>query len=222
METPHQKKNLEKFFSKIYFNMFIGLLLTGFISFLTITYFKINPIVLIVLAIVEIIIVFFVMFRHQRLEPNTIWTLFFIYSILNGITLSLIFLMYDVKIIFYSFIITSIMYLFLALIGMKSKKDFSSWGKFLMVSVIGVIIMSIVNIFLKSSGFDFLISIITIVVFSFMIVYDNNKYKNLFKQITDKKTENKLAALGSLIMYINFIVLFTHILRILARLNSKD
>ena len=178
-----------------------------------------NQAVFWVLAIVEIGLVIGLSAAINKLSFTAAALMFIIYSVVNGLTMSVIFLAYTATSIATTFFITAGAFAGLALIGYFTKKDLSTMGKFLLFALIGVIIASVVNIFVKSSGLDFIISIIGVLVFAGLTAYDSQKIKNMFLAYGDEvnDTTQKLAILGSLTLYLDFINLFLYLLRFLGK-----
>jgi len=141
--------------------------------------------------------------------------------VVNGATLSFVFLVYTSTSIVNVFLITAITFAVMAAYGYFTKKDLTSWGRMLFMALIGLIIASIVNIFLKSSGMNMVISYIGVLVFVGLTAYDSQKIKEMLMQAPDAgETMQKLALLGALSLYLDFINLFLYLLRILG--SSRD
>ena len=138
---------------------------------------------------------------------------------LNGVTMSFIFLAYTATSIATTFFVTAGAFAGLALIGFFIKKDLSAFGKFFLFALIGIIIASIVNIFVGSSGLDLVISIGGVVVFAGLTAYDTQKIKEMFLATGTEVNEQtqKLAVLGALTLYLDFINLFLYLLRFLGK-----
>lgn len=175
-----------------------------------------------VLAIVEIGLVIGLSAAINKLSFTTAAIMFIIYSIINGITMSFIFLMYTASSIALTFFVSAGAFAGMALIGYFTKKDLSAMGKFLMFALIGVIIASVVNIFLKSSGLDFVISIVGVLMFAGLTAYDSQRIKEMMLQAGGdvNDTTQKIALLGSLSLYLDFINLFLYLLRFLGKVKE--
>jgi FtsH-binding integral membrane protein len=141
--------------------------------------------------------------------------LFVVYSILNGVTLSFVFLAYTLTSITSTFFITAGTFAAMSLIGYNTKKDLSGIGRYLLFALVGLIIASVVNIFLASSPLQWLISFIGVIVFVGLTAYDTQKIKQMFLMYGDDVNEStqKLALMGSLSLYLDFINLFLYLLR---------
>ncbi|OFZ67574.1 MAG: hypothetical protein A2328_09425 [Bdellovibrionales bacterium RIFOXYB2_FULL_36_6] len=211
------------FIRSVYNWMAIGLALTGFTAYYVAqneTLMQLifgTPGLLMILIIAELGFVFFLSARIQKVEASTATALFVVYSILNGITLSFIFITYTSASIVSTFLICSITFLACSVYGMITKKDLTSLGGFMFMGLIGIIIASIVNIFLKSSGMQMIISYIGVIVFIGLTAYDTQKLKNMAVTIPDSATGamiRKGAIMGALTLYLDFINLFIMLLRI--------
>ena len=142
--------------------------------------------------------------------------MFVLYSILNGAVFSSIFLVYTMSSIATVFFITAGTFAAMSVFGYVTKKDLTSMGKFLMMAVIGLIIATVVNLFMKSSGMSMIISYAGVLIFVGLTAYDTQKIKNMCLQAPDTgETMQKLALLGALSLYLDFINLFIYLLRIL-------
>ena len=169
------------------------------------------------LLIAEIALVFYVTARIEKLSLTTATMIFILYSVLNGATLSVIFLAYTMQSIASVFFITAGTFAAMSLIGYFTKTDLSSLGKILMMALIGLIIATLVNVFLiKSGGFSLIISYVGVLIFVGLTAYDTQKIKMMLVQADDVTEEaQKIALMGSLSLYLDFIKLFLYLLRIL-------
>lgn len=182
-----------------------------------------NKLVFWALIIGELALVWSLSARIMRMSFATAGVMFAAYSLLNGVTLSYIFLAFDSALIMTAFFVTAGMFGALTLLGFVVKKDLSGIGRFLMMALVGIIIASVVNIFLQSSTLYWAVSYIGVLLFSGLTVYDTQKLKQLFYQYGSEQNEGtmKLALLGSLTLYLDFINLFLFILRILGGGNRN-
>ena len=150
-----------------------------------------------------------------KLSATAATLLFVLYSIVNGATLSVIFLAYTMTSIASVFFITAGTFAVMAFIGYTTKTDLTSFGKMLMMGLIGIILATVVNIFIGSSMLNMMVSYVGVVVFVGLTAYDSQKIKNLLYQVDNMSEEaQKLALLGSLTLYLDFINLFLMLLRI--------
>ncbi|MGC8791074.1 MAG: Bax inhibitor-1/YccA family protein, partial [Desulfurella sp.] len=142
--------------------------------------------------------------------------LFILYSLLNGVTLSFIFLAYTQTVIASAFGTSALMFLIMSLFGLTTKKDLTGFGHFLFMGLIGVIIASVVNIFLKSPMMYFVISVIGVIVFAGLAAYDNQKLKQMSYSIDVEDSSGVLkgSVIGALALYLDFINLFLMLLNL--------
>jgi FtsH-binding integral membrane protein len=214
------------FVRSVYNWMCVGLALTGLIALyvsasetMTRLVFA-NPLIFFGLIIAELALVFSISSRVNKMSAGTATTLFVIYSGLNGVTLSFIFLAYARASIVSTFFICSATFLACSIYGWTTKKDLTSWGGFLMMGLIGVIIASLVNLFIRSSAVNMIVSYIGVIVFVGLTAYDTQKLKNMAltqPDGLDGAVMRKGAILGALSLYLDFINLFLLLLRIFGR-----
>ena len=171
------------------------------------------------LLLAELALVFGISRFINRLSLVTATLLFILYSALNGATLSVIFLAYSSEVITKVFFITAGTFGAMALFGYFTKADLSGLGKILIMALVGIIIATIVNlIFFKSGMFDLIVSYIGVLVFVGLTAYDSQKIKQMLAQAHDMGEEaQKMALMGSLTLYLDFINLFLYLLRIFGR-----
>lgn len=169
------------------------------------------------LLIAEIGLVWYLSARIQKISFATATVLFIIYSILNGATLSVIFLVYTASSIANTFFITAGTFAATAIYGYITKKDLSSLGSLCIMGVIGLIIATVVNIFLASDALTMIISYIGVALFVGLTAYDTQKIKRLLlsNDMEVNEETQKIALLGALTLYLDFINLFLYLLRIL-------
>jgi len=207
----------------VYNWMGIGLTLTGFTAYYVSNSESLlrlvfgNPLLLMVLIIAELGLVFAIAGRVNRMSAGTATALFVIYSALNGVTLSSIFLVYASASIVSTFFICAATFIACSLYGWTTKKDLTSLGGFMMMGLIGIVIASLVNMFVRSSGMSMIISYIGVFVFVGLTAYDTQKIKNMAMTQPanlDGGVIRKGAILGALSLYLNFINLFLMLLNI--------
>ena len=154
----------------------------------------------------------------NRLSLTTATLLFVLYSVINGATLSFIFLIYTMASIASVFFITAGTFAVMALVGYTTKKDLTSMGKILFMALIGIIIATVVNIFLKSTGLEMIVSYLGVLIFVGLTAYDSQKIKQMLLMAPDAgEGAQKIALLGALTLYLDFINLFIYLLRIFGR-----
>ena len=141
-----------------------------------------------------------------------------LYSVVNGATMSFIFLLYEMTSIATVFFITAGTFGAMAVVGYTTKKDLTSMGRILFMGLIGLVIASLVNIFLKSSGMTLVLSYVGVIIFVGLTAWDSQKIKHMLMQAPDvSEGTQKLALLGALTLYLDFINLFIYLLRIFGK-----
>ena len=209
---------------KVYVWMTLALVITGFTAYGVATSPGVqqaiftNQIVFWGLVIAEFALVIGVSAAINRLSLATATLMFILYSVINGALLSSIFLIYTASSISTVFFITAGTFAAMALIGYTTKTDLSSIGKYLFMALIGLIIATFVNFFIKSSSFDYILSYIGVLIFVGLTAYDSQKIKQMLLQAPDAgEGAQKIALLGALSLYLDFINLFLYLLRIFGR-----
>lgn len=173
------------------------------------------------LIIAEFALVFAISGAINRLSLSTATLLFILYSVINGATLSTIFFAFSVATIGKVFFITAGTFGAMALVGYTTKTDLTSMGKLLFMALLGIIIASVVNIFVASSGLDLILSYVGVLVFVGLTAYDTQKIKQMCQAAPDAgESAQKLALIGALSLYLDFINLFLYLLRIFG--NNRD
>ena len=210
----------------VYNWMGIGLALTGFVGYYVSTSENLirlifgNPLLLMVLIVVELGLVFGIAGMVNRMSAGTATALFVVYSALNGVTLSSIFLVYVQTSIVNTFFICAATFIACSIYGWTTKKDLTSLGGFMMMGLIGIVIASLVNLFLQSSSVNAIISYIGVFVFIGLTAYDTQKIKNMAMTQPanlDGAVIRKGAIVGALSLYLDFINLFLMLLSILGQ-----
>ena len=171
------------------------------------------------LIIAELVLVFVLSARINKMSVATATIMLIVYSALNGVTLSFIFVVYSLGSIAKTFFITTGMFGVMALVGATTKRDLSKLGSILFMALIGLIIASLVNIFLRSSGLDWVISLIGVVLFTALTAYDVQRVKQLAAEsdLYDDTQVGRLAVISALSLYLDFINLFLYLLRFFGR-----
>ncbi len=206
-----------EFLSKVYAWMFGGLLLTAGAAWYVFDsglYQSIGGFML-PLIIVELVLVFVLSARIEKMSKTTAALMFLGYSLLNGVTLSVILAVYTLESIQEVFFITAAMFAALSAYGYFTKKSLSGIGNFLFMGLIGIIIAGVVNIFMASSALNFAISVIGVIIFAGLTAYDTQKLKEMYLIMKeDEDTVVKGAIIGALRLYLDFINLFLFLLRL--------
>ena len=209
---------------KVYTWMTLALLITGVTAFgvaSSPTLFMSLSKMMWGLIIAELALVFILSGAINHLSLGTATLMFIGYSVLNGAMLSSIFLVYEPMVIAKVFFITAGTFGAMAVYGYTTKKDLTSMGKILFMALIGLIIATVVNMFLKSPVFDYILSYIGVAIFIGLTAWDSQKIKEMLQTQYDmSEGAQKLALLGALTLYLDFINLFLYLLRIFG--NNRD
>lgn len=174
------------------------------------------------LMLAELGLVFYFSARVMQMSLTTAGIVFAAYSVLNGLTLSYIFMAYTMQSIATTFFVTAGTFGAMTFVGYTIKKDLSTFGRILIMALIGIIIATVVNIFVGSSALQFGISVLGVLIFTGLTAYDTQKIKWMIQAYGNRQDETamKLALVGSLTLYLDFINLFLYLLRFLG--NSRD
>jgi FtsH-binding integral membrane protein len=209
---------------KVYLWMTMALAITGICAYGVATSQNIlqlvygNSITLWVLIFAELGLVWYTSARIDRLSLSTATILFILYSALNGVTMSFIFLAFSIKTIGMVFFITAGTFGITALYGYVTKKDLSKVGNIAFMALIGLILATVVNIFLKSAMFDLILSYIGVAIFVGLTAWDSQKIKEALAMQPDmSEASQKIALMGALGLYLDFINMFLYLLRIFGR-----
>ena len=213
-----------RFFQKVYAWMFLGLMISAatayFVSATPSLYMVIlgNRIVFFGIVIAELVLVFALVSTINRISAMTAVFLFLFYCFLTGLTLSVIFLVYQIKSIGLTFVLSSSIFLIMSIYGFFTKTDLTRIGQVLFMGLIGIIIASIVNFFLRSQFLDYIVSFAGVIIFTGLTAYDTQKIR---KQniIGNEGTPEDLkeSIIGALTLYLDFVNLFLFLLRLLGK-----
>jgi len=208
---------LRAYMLRVYNYMAMGVGLTGLVAMLT--YQFTGPALLEsplmwVFMLAPVALVFFISSRINTLSAETARLLFFVYAALVGVSLSTIFHVYTGASITRVFFISAATFGSLSLWGYTTRRDLSGFGTFLIMGVIGIVIASLVNLFLRSSGLDWVISIIGVGVFAGLTAYDTQRIKGMYDSNDDTTSAGRKAVMGALSLYLDFINLFMMLLRL--------
>lgn len=219
INSQEDAKRVAEYITKVYGWMFLGLVLTSVVAYLTanspalIQYLKANQRVFFGLMIGELFLVGYLIIRVHKLSVQTATLLFLAYAALNGVMFGMILLIYTGSSIAGTFAITAGTFGIMSAVGYYTKTDLTSFGKLMFMGLIGIIIASVVNIFLQSSGLYWIISYVGVAVFVGLIAYDTQKIK-AYALIEDNETRKKGAIMGALALYLDFVNLFLMLLRL--------
>jgi hypothetical protein len=168
-----------------------------------------------VLILAPLGLVFFLSFRIDRLEASTARALFFLYAALLGVSLATIFMVYTHASIARVFFISAASFGALSLWGYTTQRDLSGMGSFLIMGLFGLIIASLVNLFLKSSGLDWALSVMGVLIFAGLTAWDTQKIKEFYDPMDDGTVAGRKVVMGALALYLDFINLFLMLLRLM-------
>ena len=202
---------------RVYNYMAGGVALTGLVAYFTNQLLGptlYNSPIMWVLIFAPLALVFFLSWRIDRLSASTALALFFVYAALLGASLSIIFAVYTDTSITRVFFISAAAFGGLSLWGYTTQRDLTGMGSFLMMGLIGIIIASLVNIFFTSSGLDWIISVIGVIVFAGLTAWDTQKIKEMYNVSDDGTVTSRKAVMGALSLYLDFINLFLMLLRL--------
>ena len=188
-----------------------GRTITGLTSFGQMVFGGFMPIVL---MLITLGMVFFISFRIDRLQPTTAFALFTVYAGLMGVSLASIFLAYTGVSITRVFFITAATFGAMSLYGYTTKRDLSGFGSFLFMGLIGLIIASLVNIWLASSMMQFIISAVGVLIFVGLTAYDTQQIKEMYDVNDDGTASGRKAIMGALRLYLDFLNLFIMLLQL--------
>src|SRR5215467_2682215 len=224
-------EGLRAYMMRVYNYMALGVALTGVVAWLTFnaavteTAGQLAPTpfgqmifsgpAILVLFLGTLGLVFLISWRINSLTPSTALTLFMVYAALLGLMLSSIFLTYTGASITRVFFISAASFAALSLYGYTTKRDLSPIGSFLVMGLIGLIIAVLVNMFLRSTGLDFVISAVGVLIFAGLTAWDTQRIKQMYDPMEDGTIVGRKAVMGALSLYLNFINLFLFLLRFL-------
>jgi len=214
-----------KFMSGVYQWMVVALAISGAVAWLVSGNAAIqriifsNTLVFFALIIGELALVWWLSASIGKISVQAASIAFVAYSALNGLILSSVFLIYTHASITRIFLITALMFGGMSIYGMRTKSDLRSMGRYLYMALIGVIIASLVNFFLASSWLDVVISMVTVLVFTGLTAYDTQKLLSVANQADGSERFQKVAIIGALQLYLDFINIFLALLRLFGRRN---
>lgn len=217
---------MQDYMTKVYGWMTLGLGVTAAISYLVLTTPSIlevlfsNSYVFTLLFIGQLLLVGALSGWVQRMQTSVAATVFLAYSALNGITFSSIFLVYTSDSLINTFVTTALAFGALSLFGLTTKKDLSSWGSFLFIGLMGVVLAFVVEMFFHTGALGFAATIIGVLVFAGLTAYDSNRIKETYLELAGTEGEfltGRFAIRGALTLYLDFINLFLLLLRLFGR-----
>lgn len=213
------------FISRVYGWMALALLISGISAIFTVTnpyltkffFFSGTAIPTYVLIGVELILVIVLSAKVRTMSVKTAAIFFILYSIVDGMTLSVIFFIFELSSIASVFFISGAMFAIMTIYGRKTKQNLHSFGRYFSMALIGIIIASLVNLFLKSSQIDWIISLVAVVVFVGLTAYDTQKIMRASEYYDGSDVFKKAAIIGALELYLDFINIFLHLLSLFGK-----
>lgn len=210
---------LRDYMAKVYNFMAVALGISGAVAFFTSSSPQLMALLFgsplaIVVMLAPLGFVFFLGAKINSIPAQKAKNFLWIFSVLMGLSMSTIFVAYTNASIARVFFISASMFGAMSIYGYTTKKDLTGMGSFLMMGLIGLIVASIVNFFLKSSALDFAVSAIGVLIFTGLTAYDTQNIKRLYYSTSDKETLSKMAVMGALRLYLDFINLFMMMLRL--------
>ena len=219
---------VNRYIAKVFAWMFLGLILTAMSTFAIVVGIGVSPAfaqaiqnlsqVILIVFLVQILLVGYLSVRLEKMNTSTAVALYLIYAIVNGFTIGLFAFLQAGSGIVTAFAITAVSFGVMAIYGLKTKQDLTKAGNLLRMGLIGIIILSIVNLFLGSGPLDFLICIAGLFIFLGLTAYHTSQIKNYYYHTSatgDVRLANNLAIIGALMLYLSFINLFMFIIRLM-------
>ncbi|MFV0274993.1 MAG: Bax inhibitor-1 family protein [Bacilli bacterium] len=221
LKIQKNDNGLSNFFNKVFIWMFIGLLITAITGNIVASNYEIQklvfsiPLLPIILIIVELALVFMLSRAVSKLNPRKAKLMFILFSFVNGLSFSVIFLAYEIGTIAYAFFAAAILFGVFFILGLLVKMDLSKVGNILFGALLTLIIVSVINMFIGSSVVNFGLSIVGLIIFLGLTLYDAAKLKKTYNQIkTEEKSVESLAIIGALDFYLDFINIFYFLLNL--------
>ena len=209
------------FLQKVFIQMFLGLLITGSVAWSIV---QNRPLILFVADYIKFIIVFELIlviglnFGINKINSSIAKLLFTIYSVVNGVVLSIVMLIYDPYSILYILGVTSLIFLGMTIYGLKTKENLLAYSRFFKGGLITLLIVSLLNLFLKISILGWFISVCSVVLFTALIAYDVNRLVKTFENNNlSEEDYNKLSTIGALTLYLDFINIFLNLLKLFGK-----
>ncbi len=212
--------NLRWIMRQVYLWMGAGTLLTAAVAYVTVNTslinLAVNPVAVLVAIIAEFGMVLGLSFGLKRLSASTAMLLFFAYAALNGFTLSMVLLVFDIGSIVSAFVATAVLFGVMSIIGYTTRVDLTKLGTYLMMGLIGLVLAMIVNMFISSGPLDLIISIVGVLIFTALTAYDTQRIGRMAAQVSsDGEAGAKLGVMGALKLYLDFINMFLFMLRLM-------
>ena len=213
------QESANAFMAKVYRWMFAGLSLTGVTAWVVAAnpslFEAVMPLAL-PLIVAELVMVLAFTWLASRVSTPVAAAMFLIYAFMNGLTFSVLFYVYTATSIYAVFGITATMFGAMSVYGTVTKKDLSSWGGFLFMGLIGLVVAGVVNLFLQSPAISWVASLVGVVVFTGLTAYDTQKLRQIHAN-SGFSSAGSLAIMGALVLYLDFVNLMLYLLRLFGR-----
>ena len=218
-DEPIKTLDMNGVLSNTFFRMFLGLLASAVTAIFAYYSGLYIPLILsggfFYLAIAEVIVVLVFSLMFKKLSPTAVTVLFFVYAFLNGFTLSVIFAAFELGSIVYAFFGTAALFGILSYLGYKTEKDISNWGTVLTVALVIGVVLTVINLFLRSPMLNIALDWAILAIFFGLTIYDMNKIKRMSEEgFCDSE---KLYVYGAMELYLDFINIFLRILSIMGK-----
>lgn len=212
------------FLRKVFMQMFLGLLITGVVSWYVVQSQALMSFVgryMTFIIVAELVLVLGLNFGINKISNAMAKFLFITYSAMNGLVLSVVMLIYNPYSILYVLGVTSLIFVGMTIYGLKTKEDLSSYDGFFKGGLIALVIVSLLNLFLKISILGWFISVCAVVLFTALIAYDINRIVKIFQNNSLTEDDyNKFSTIGALMLYLDFVNLFLNLLRLFGKKNN--
>lgn len=217
-DDPIQTKS-SSLFTKTFFWMFLGLLGTAGVAaysyYSGLLYGLITAGFFPILMVIELVVVLLFSFLFRKLSPTVVGILYFLYAFINGLSFSTIFYAYELSSIVYVFLVSAAIYGGLALVGYVTKKDLDGWGKILFAMLLGGLVITLINLFLRNSMLELVMDWVMLIVFFGITIYDMNKLRQF--EGDPELNQDKLSIYCAMQLYLDFINIFLRILAIFGK-----
>lgn len=205
-------------YPKIFMWLFVGLLITFFTGIYVVTNNNMLSTIFEgnffwILVLLELGLAIFLSIRIHKMQPITAKIVYIAYSVLSGVSFSSVFIVYKLESILFAFLVASVLFLIFAIIGFTTKIDLSKIGTFLFMMLLGIVVCSLINIFIGNTTFDLIISCISIVIFLGYIAYDIQ----MIQRLEDEFPEENLAIFGAFQLYLDFINIIYDLLNLFGK-----
>lgn len=223
-QTSLNTQGLNRFLSKMYAYMAGAIAVSAVMAYVTAHFLQntifSSPMMMLVLGIVSIVMVFSLSFKPDR-APATSIAMLFIYAAIEGIFFSSILTVYAAKNVTMAFVSAAVVFVVLSIFGLNTKKDLSRIGRQAMAALIALLIVSLINLFLRSAAIEYVFSYVGVIIFTILTAWDTQNMKNIYLQYGNQFDTTNLAVNGALTLYLDFINMFLYLLQIFGRNDNE-